>query len=98
VVLHTYLEYHMRALLQRKGWPEEWNAKTAGLRAALPDLCRNAGFLFADWTDAVEEHRLARATGFAPFALYVDQCHLSAEGNDLLAEKIAGLVEAWDSP
>lgn len=98
VVLHTYLEYCGRDFFQRKGWPPEWMAKTDSLRAILPRLCRDQGVEYADWTELAAAEVARAKTLFAIFGLYVDHCHLSPRGNDLLAAHLAEVCARWGMP
>ena len=95
VVLHTYLEYCGRDFFQRKGWQAEWVGKTDRLRQVLPDLCRDLGLEYADWTQMVAAEVARAKTSFAVFGLYVDRCHLSPYGNDLLAANLQTTIAKW---
>jgi lysophospholipase L1-like esterase len=93
VFLETYLEYNVRDVLLTQGWEDSRINQTKRLRAYLPEYARSIGFLYADWSDLVNDYRRSLKSVFAPFALYVDHSHLSPMGNRLMAEKIAALLQ-----
>jgi len=50
------------------------------------------GFLYADWSDIVDEYRRSARSVLSPLALYVDHCHLSRAGTRLMAKQIHALL------
>jgi lysophospholipase L1-like esterase len=92
VILETYLEYNGRDVLLAQGWHPSDIAQTDQLRAAFPHETKALGFLYADWSDIVDEYRPSVRSVFSPFALYVDHCHLSRIGTSLMAKRIHALL------
>ncbi len=92
VVLHTYMEYNLQKFLflpEKSYWKEIGIPLADDLRKNFPNLCKKYGFNFLDWSTIIEEYKMENKSVFSPFNLYVDHCHLSPEGNSLMANHIA---------
>jgi lysophospholipase L1-like esterase len=94
VFLETYMEYNLRDVLLAQGWSEAKIKRTSELRTYPAGQSKSLGFRFADWSDVVNDYRREQKSVFAPFGLYVDHCHLSPDGNRLMAERIVPLVSS----
>ena len=88
LIFHTYLEYNARDFFLEAGWSDDFVRKTSELRDLLPDLAREYGFIYSDWSDEVADFSKRERSIFARFALYADHCHLSPLGNRLMADLI----------
>jgi len=98
VILETYMEYALRDIFLDDGWSRKKIKKTHQLRQAMPELCKNNGFAYYDWTDMVEDYRVQKKSFLSGFALYADHVHLSPLGNRLLAEKLHYIINSeWQS-
>ena len=62
--------------------------KLLRLKAELMTDLESKGFQTVDWAEVVAEEQNRSGSLFAGFALYVDHCHLSRLGTELLAQKI----------
>lgn len=93
IVLHTYMEYNLRDIFLEDGWKQKRIEKTHALRSALPEMCKEYGYDYYDWTDIVADFMEREKSIFSRFALYADHCHLSPLGNRLLAAKIFDTVK-----
>jgi lysophospholipase L1-like esterase len=93
VVLHTYMEYTLHDFFLDRGEKQEFTDGIHALRPAVAQLAEQHGFEFVDWTDQVNRYMRKSGSVFAPFALYVDHCHLSPLGNRLLAKGVAARIE-----
>ena len=92
VVLHTYMEYNLQKFLffpKNSYWTNHGIPLANDLRNILPDVCKEYNFNFLDWSNIVEEYKIRNKSVFSPFNLYADHCHLSPEGNSLMANQIA---------
>jgi lysophospholipase L1-like esterase len=98
VILQTYMEYNLRDIFLDKGWSKEKIDKTHQLRQAMPELCKNNGFGYYDWTDIVKDYMDQEKSLLSRFALYVDHVHLSPLGNRLMSEKLYDIiVSEWQT-
>lgn len=93
VILHTYMEYNLRDIFADAKWSPDRLRRTDQLRHDLPAICRELDIAYADFTEVVDAYRRERRSPFAPFALYVDHCHLSPEGNRLLAQQTLDTIQ-----
>ena len=92
VVLHTYMEYNLQKFLffpKNSYWTKTGIPLANDLRNTFPDVCKKYDFNFLDWSNIVEEYKIRNKSVFSPFNLYADHCHLSPEGNSLMANQIA---------
>lgn len=96
VMLATYMEYTLRDILLKQGWRDDIIEGTHALRRTLPDLTRQLGFRYYDWTDLVDDFMKTERSIFARFALYVDHAHLSPLGNRLMAERLVPAIRRSD--
>lgn len=92
ICLHTYMEYNIRHLFAQEGWGEKSLRDTLRLREELPSICASYGILFVDWTTEVEKFVETARTPYAAFGLYIDHCHLSPLGNELLAQQLFAAI------
>jgi len=93
IVLHTYMEYTLRDIFHENGWMQKRIEKTHALRSALPEMCKEYGYDYYDWTDIVADFMKREKSIFSRFALYADHCHLSPLGNRLMAAKVFNTME-----
>lgn len=96
IVFHTYLEYNLVDLFLKKGLSDEMIEKTRALQAALPEMTKELGFDYCDWSEIVIDFMKKEKSIMSRFALYADHCHSSPLGNRLMAEKIfSTIMDKW---
>ncbi|RJP20182.1 MAG: SGNH/GDSL hydrolase family protein [Candidatus Omnitrophota bacterium] len=87
IVLHTYMEYTLRDLIF-SSTSDKRNREISELRPFMKNMCEKLGFEYCDWSAIVERYSVESQSIFSRFALYVDHCHLSPLGNQLMAQDI----------
>jgi len=88
VVLHTFMPYNLQDVFMEKGWSAEVNGKTHALRRQFEAVSTRYEINYIDWSGLVKEFVISQQSIFSGFGLYVDSCHLSPTGNQLMAAKL----------
>jgi hypothetical protein len=63
-------------------------SEVSRLREEVKTASGSLGFSYCDWVEAADAFQAGHKALFAKFALYNDHCHLSPQGNELLAQEL----------
>lgn len=87
LVLHQYI-YDTISPLFEPHKQDEIHHEMKQITEGFKPLARELNIDFLNWYDLVQDDQRKKGSLFSPFALYVDHCHFSSEGNLLLAKAI----------
>ncbi|HTY44587.1 MAG TPA: SGNH/GDSL hydrolase family protein [Patescibacteria group bacterium] len=62
--------------------------KVNHLQQEVRTMSGSLGFSYCDWTDITDAFQAGQKSLFVRFSLYNDHCHLSPQGNELLAQAL----------
>jgi lysophospholipase L1-like esterase len=88
VLLHTTIQVSLHDIFLEEGWRDRMIEKSKALNKKVSDLCNRYDMAFLDSTAIVSEYMREEQSILAGFALYVDQCHLSPRGGEVLAKEL----------